>query len=82
MELRSLHYIHHLGKMATNFAMLNLGPKPWGTLGIASLLAYKGWLVTIEAWMAFFDLWLARPGSSMCPERFYAFVSVASPECV
>merc|ERR1711963_1311711 len=25
MELRSLHYVHHLGNMATNFAMLNMG---------------------------------------------------------
>merc|ERR1719409_1856777 len=25
MELRSLHYIHHLGNMRHNFAVLNLG---------------------------------------------------------
>ena len=25
MELRTLHYIHHLGDMKSNFAMLNLG---------------------------------------------------------
>jgi len=25
MELRTLHYIHHLGDMKSNFAMINLG---------------------------------------------------------